>query len=160
MRPPRGTMMTPQRVRPDAVPAAHAAHLHLIPMTRALTLQRLALQRAGAQAQQAAQMGQWLLRSPFDLQAAFDLFEMAAAIGQQWQGLQAQWAADAAELGEEMAQLRRADTVSKYADQEVNLMQQTLALLASHGAATLQLMENAQNNFGWWLAQRTDPAPA
>lgn len=157
MHPPTGTMMTPQRPRPDADRLQHAASMPWIPLARTWALQRLALQRAAVQAGQAAQLGQWLLRSPLDAQAALDLADMAAAVWQQWLALQVQWAGDVAELGEEMAQLRRAETVSRYAAQELNLVQQTLALGAQQLGATLQLMENVQNNVGYWLAQRAEP---
>jgi len=44
--------------------------------------------------------------------------------------------------------------VSKYVDQELNLVQQSLGLVSNQAAATARLMENIQVNVAWWLNQR------
>jgi len=53
-----------------------------------------------------------------------------------------------------MGEIRQANTVSKYVDQEMNLVQQGLALLSSQATAAARLAENVQVNAVWLVHQR------
>lgn len=172
---PIGSMTSPTRADGAQVLAAHqrllactqydAAHqgrtpLHLLPAKRLAGLQKLAASRLHAQTQVATQMGQWALTAPFDPRGVAEVMALGMAFWQQCLGLQAQWTDGLAVLAEEAGELSEANTVSKAMVQEVNLMQQALALGTAQAGLGLQLLDNAQNNFGFWLAQRTGATAA
>lgn len=166
MNPPRARGTTPaqaqQRLLRTALPCPeHPARtpLPLLPAQRAQLLQRLVVQRLLAQCGQAAQWGQWALRAPLDPRGAAEVLSLAGAFWQQWFNLQTQWVDGLASWAEESGELHQANTVAKYVDQEVNLQQQLTALMTAQGTATLLLLENTQNNVGWWLAQRAEANP-
>jgi hypothetical protein len=140
------------RQRPERTP------LQLLPAKRAASLHKLAAQRLQAHTQMAAGLAQWALAAPFDPRRVAEATALGLAFWEQWQGLQAQWTDGLAALAEEASELREANTLSKAVAQEVNLMQQALALGSVQAALTLQLLENAQNNLGYWLARRADGA--
>jgi hypothetical protein len=129
--------------------------LPLLPAKRAAALHKLAAQRLQAHTQVATRLGQWALAAPFDPRGAAEAMALGLAFWEQWLGLQAQWTDGLAALAEEAGELREANTLSKAVAQEVNLMQQALALGSVQAGLTLQLLENAQNNLGFWLARRT-----
>lgn len=167
---PVGSMTTPSRQSADDLLAAQQrllatalwhpvarqrAPLPLLPAKRALALHKLALVRAQAQAALATRLAQWAFTAPLDPRGAAEGWALGMAFWQQWCGLQGQWAEGLAELAEETGELRDANTVSKYMEQEVNLLQQGVALGTAQVARTLQLLENAQNNLSFWLARRS-----
>jgi hypothetical protein len=55
---------------------------------------------------------------------------------------------------QETGEIRQVNTVSKYVDQEMGLVQQGFDLASNQMAATARLMENNQVNAAWWLHQR------
>ncbi|MDH4389866.1 MAG: hypothetical protein QE285_00410 [Aquabacterium sp.] len=165
-----GSMTAPSRIGPAQLAAAQQrlqacaqsdpAHpqrtpLPLLPAKRVADLHRLAAKRLQAQAQVAAQWGQWAWRAPFDPQGTAEAMALGMAFWQQWMGLQAQWTDGLAGLAEEAGDVHEANTVSKAVVQEINLVQQAMALSTAQAGLTLQLLENAQNNLGFWLARRT-----
>lgn len=172
MRPaPTGSMTAASRPRPSDLAASHQRLLAtatvqpgvpgrtpvpLLPAKRALALHKLATQRAAQQARLAWQLGQWSFASAWNPRAAAGAVAFASAFWEQWLGLQAQWEDGAAALAEEMGELREANTVSKLVEQELNLVQQAAALATAQAALTLQLLENAQNNLGYWLQRQLD----
>lgn len=132
-----------------------AAASPLAPLARGATLQQTLGRVAQRQAAQAASAATALPALAFDPQALRQAAELATAIGAQWMALQWQWIEGAASLAQEAGEMRDANTVAKYVDQEMNLVQQALALATTHLTASARLAENVQNNLAWWLSQRT-----
>lgn len=172
MRPMHGSMMDAAGSRPDDLGQAHgrlaaaalpdAAHPRrvpwpLMPMARAQAAQSMLRQVAMSRSAQAMQTATALPALAFDPQALQQMLALSGAVVQQWMSLQAQWLDGLTELGQEAGELRQANTVSKYVDQEMNLVQQSLALVSAQTTATARLMENLQVNLAWWLSQRADP---
>jgi hypothetical protein len=128
------------------------------PAARGLALQSVLTRLASSQPTQALQAGMALPGLALDPGMLREGMALAQAATKQWMGLQAQWLDGLAELAEEMGQFRQANTVSKYVDQEMNLVQQSLALVTTQATATARLAENIQNNLAWWLSQRAGAA--
>lgn len=131
--------------------------LPLLPAKRAAALHKLAAQRLQANTQLAAGLARWAVLAPFDPRGAAEAAALGMAFWQQCLGLQAQWADGLAELAEEAGELREANTLTHAVAQEVNLMQQAFALANAQAGLSLQLLENAQNNFAFWLEKRVGP---
>lgn len=144
--------------RPEDLPLAQIrlaqSPLPLVPAARAWSLQSLAGHLLVSQSTQAAQAAAALPAMALDGAAATEGAAMTHAIAKQWMSLHAQWVEGVAELAQEMGQFRHANTMSKYVDQEVNLVQQSLALVSNQATATVRLLENIQVNLAWWLSQR------
>ena len=171
MREVHGSMMDATGATPEDLPRAQAhlvaaslpdpAHpkraplpLPLVPVARGFALQSLVKQVATSQSAQAMQIGMALPGLAFDAGAAPQGLAFADAVVKQCMTLQAQWIDGLTELAEEMGQMREANTVSKYVDQEMNLVQQGLGLMSNQLTATARLMENIQFSAVWWLTQR------
>lgn len=133
-----------------------AAALPWAPMAHGLALQTTLASLAQRQSAQALQAGAALPALAFDAGAVQEGLALAAAIGQQWLTLQSAWLDGLGELAEEAAQLRRVSTVSKLVDQEMSLLQQTLALFSNQATATARLAENIQANSAYWLSQKLE----
>lgn len=130
------------------------APLQLVPVARTLTTQSLVTHLASSQSNQAWQVATALPALAFDVTAAQQALALAGAVVQQCMTLHAQWLEGLTELAQEMGEIRQVNTVSKYVDQEMNLVQQGLGLVSNQAAATARLMENIQVNVAWWLNQR------
>lgn len=172
MRNPRGLMMDATGARPEDLPRAqwhlaqaalpHPDHpkrapLPLLPAARALTLHSLMTQLATRQSARAMQ-AVTLLPALLDPRTMGEGLAFATALWQQWQSLQAQWLEGVSELAEGMGEIRHVNTVSKFADQEADLVQQSMDLITAQATATIRLVENLQVNVDWWLSQRATPA--
>lgn len=169
MRTVRGSMMDVAGSRPDDLARAlgrvvaatlpdaerpKRAPLQLVPTARALAAQSLVTHIASSQSNQALQAATALPVLAFDVAGTQEALALAGAVVQQWMTLQAQWLQGLTELAQEMGEVRQVNTVSKYVDQEMNLVQQSLGLASNQMAATARLMENIQVNVAWWLNQR------
>lgn len=169
MRTVRGSMMDAAGSRPTDL--AHAlgsvvaatlpdaqhprrAPLQLVPASRALAAQSLVAHLASSQSNQAWQAAAALPVLAFDVAGTQQALALAGAVMQQWMSLQAQWLQGLTDLAQEMGEIRQVNTVSKYVDQEMNLVQQGLDLVSNQMAATARLAENIQVNVAWWLHQR------
>jgi len=148
--------------RPQDLPVAQLelarSPLPLVPAARAWSLQSLVGHLVVNQSTQAVQATAALPALALDSTAASEGVAMAEAVCRQWMSLQAQWLEGLAELGQEMAEFRHVNTMSKYVDQEVNLVQQSVALVSTQATATVRLLENIQVNVAWWLSQRSPVA--
>ncbi|KQV83015.1 hypothetical protein [Rhizobacter sp. Root1221] len=144
--------------RPEDLPLAQLrlvqSPLPLVPAARAWSLQSLAGHLLVSQSANAAQAAAALPAMALDGTAATQGAAMTHAIAKQWMSLHALWVDGLAELAQEMGQFRHANTLSKYVDQEVNLVQQSLALVSNQATATVRLLENIQVNVAWWLSKR------
>lgn len=130
------------------------APLPMVPVARAMAAQSLFTHLASSQSTQAWQAATALPTLAFDVSGAQEALALGEAVAQQCMSLQAQWLQGLTELTQGMGEMRQVNTVSKYVDQEMNLVQQSLALVSNQAAATARLMENIQVNVGWWLSQR------
>jgi hypothetical protein len=61
------------------------------------------------------------------------------------------------QLMQERKQLKQANTLSKWFEQEYNWFANISALMASQTTNLVNLMENIQFDYGYWMAQRNDP---
>lgn len=129
-------------------------HAASAPVARGAAFQGLMAQMAGRQAAHALHAGPALPLLALDPRAWQEAMDLGQAAMQQWLALQGAWLQGLHELGGEVAQLRQANTLSKVADQEMNLLQQALALCASQFIATVRLGENIENNWAFWLSRR------
>ncbi len=131
------------------------APLPMVPAARAMAAQSLFTHLASSQSNQAWQAATALPALAFDVTGAQEALALGGAVAQQCMSLQAQWLQGLTALAQEMGEMRQVNTVSKYVDQEMNLVQQSLALVSNQAAASARLMENIQVNVAWWLSQRT-----
>jgi len=143
-----------QRLATAVLPASPNEKRAPPPVARAESLWLLLQHLASSQSAQAAETVAALPAFAFDVSAVREAWAMGEAVLNQWWSLHAQWMEGLAELGQEMGEIRQANTVSKYVDQEMNLVQQGLALLSSQATAAARLAENVQVNAVWLVHQR------
>ncbi|MBM3115829.1 hypothetical protein [Jeongeupia naejangsanensis] len=85
------------------------------------------------------------------------LFEAWALQQAVWQRLQKQgeqWWNGLATIYAERDELRRANTVSKFFEQEYNLYAQFGELVGDQFTSLLELADNIQVDYGYWIAQK------
>ena len=83
-----------------------------------------------------------------------ELYSMQLATWQRTQQLQQGWLAAWGGWMQEFADLKRANTLSEHVEQQYNLVAQFGALLKDQAADVLNLQENVQVGYGWWVAQK------
>jgi hypothetical protein len=88
-----------------------------------------------------------------------ELFAMQAAVWQRTWQLQQEWLQGWAGWLQEYADLKRANTLSEHLEQQYNLVAQVGSLLKDQAADVLNLQENIQVGYGFWVAQKA-AAPA
>jgi hypothetical protein len=71
--------------------------------------------------------------------------------------LQQGWLHGWNEWMQDYAQLKRANTLSEYAEQQFNLMAQFGALFKKQASDLLNLQENVEVGYGYWVAQKVRP---
>lgn len=175
MRAVHASMTDTAAARPDDLPKAQQrlvraavpdpthptrAPLPLLPLARGLVVQDLFKHLATSQSLQAVQVGAAWPAMALDPAVAGEAIDLARAMHRQWMSLQAQWVDGLTELAQEAGEIRHANTVSKYVDQEVNLVQQTVALVSTQATATVRLLENFQVNLAWWVNRHAQGALA
>ncbi len=119
-----------------------------------LLLAQLAMRGLGNGATSAA-----VLPLHMDAQAWQQLAAMQLAVLQRLQQQHKGWLEGMAALAREYEQVRQANTLSKFVEQEYNLVAQFGALLADQASQFAGLLENTQVDYGYWVAQ-LDQAPA
>lgn len=124
------------------------------PVARATALQALCTQLASRGSAQSLQAGLAWPNLAFDPTAWTEGLALAQAAAKHWANLHTTWVEGLNEIAAEVSELRRANTVSKFVDQEVNLVQQSFALATNQLTASVRLMENVQNNVAFWMSQR------
>ena len=125
------------------------------PVARAESLGWLLQHVMRSQSAQAIETAAALPGFAFNFTAMREAWAMGEAALDQWRLLNHQWLEGLDELRAEMGEIRQANTVSKYVDQEMNLVQQGLALLTNQATAGARLAENIQVNAIWLLRQQT-----
>jgi len=154
MRQRHAAMTDPAVARPGDLPRAQArlaaSALPMVPLARVIALGKLAQHLVATQPVQALQLTAALPALAGDPSVAQEALALAIAMTRQWVSLHAAWVDGLAEIAREMSEVREANTVSKFVDQEVNLVQQGLSLVSSQTTATIRLLENFQVNLAWW----------
>lgn len=173
MQRPAHSMMKPARGRPQDL--AHAAlrvaqavmpdpahpqraPLPLLPLARAFSLQATAHQLATNRAAQWLNLGTALPAAALDARTASEGLALASAATQAWLSWQARWLEGLTELATQMCEVRQANTLSKLVDQELDTVQQALALAGAQASAAMQLAENLNISLAWWVQQRAEAA--
>ncbi|TDF63358.1 hypothetical protein [Cupriavidus sp. L7L] len=155
-----GTMMSPHdgaltvAKNEASVPAVHRA----LAMTQPAALQR-------SQMLQTLMSG-WALRTAdtgvkslnlasfgMDVQVLTELFQLQYAIVQRLQTQQQGWMAGWTAWLQERAQVKRANTMSKLVEQELDLLARFGLLLSNQMVDLVTLQENIEVNTGYWVAQ-------
>lgn len=93
----------------------------------------------------------------FDPETWRELMALQQAVAQRCLQQQKGWLEGFAAWIHEHSQLREANTLSKYVEQEYNLVAQFGALVADQMSQYAGLLENTQVDYGYWMAQRTQP---
>jgi hypothetical protein len=162
MRKMRGSMMDAAGSRPDDLGRAQrrwlSPALPWAPLAHGWAVQNTAARVAQQQSTHALVAGAALPALAFDVNAWQEGLELAGAIGRQWLSLQSLWFEGLGEWADEAGELHRANTVSKFVDQEMNLLQQGLALVANQATASARLGENIQSNLSYWLSRKAQAA--
>jgi hypothetical protein len=76
---------------------------------------------------------------------------LGQAMAERGAGLMALWWNGLAEVGTEAAEIGEANTLTKYAEQEMNILQQSLSLVAAQWIAAAREAENIQVDLACWL---------
>ncbi|BDB28826.1 hypothetical protein Tamer19_58670 [Cupriavidus sp. TA19] len=155
----KGTMMTPRNpavsvTKAEALPAAQQA----LAMTQPAALQL-------TQTLQSLMSG-WAMRTvgtgvktvnlaPFtmDAQVLTELFQLQYAIVQRLQAQQQEWMQGWTAWLQERAQVKRANTMSKLVEQELDLFARYGLLVSNQLVDLVTLQENIEVNTGYWVAQ-------
>jgi hypothetical protein len=127
---------------PVHAPAVHAYRLQYL-------LNQLALRGLGNQMTMAC-----VLPMRTDFQTWEELFAIQAAVWQRLQQQHADWVAGCNAMVQEYSQLKRANTLSKFVEQEYNVFAQMGALMSAQAASFSGLLENLQVDMGYWVAQK------
>ncbi len=144
----------------NAVTKIHSASLSPMPLARASKLQLLlgqfAMRGVGHGAATAA-----VLPLSFDSDTWQQLMAMQQAVAQRLAQQQKGWLEGLAALAHERSRIKEANTLSKYVEQEYNLVAQFGALVADQISQYAGLLENTQVDYGYWMAQqRREPVTA
>src|SRR5205085_4383897 len=82
-----------------------------------------------------------------------ELFDMQAAIARRMQQLQQGWLAGWADWLHDYSNLGRANTMSEHTEQQYNLAAQAGALLKNQASDLLNLQENVEVGYSYWVSQ-------
>lgn len=148
---------TTRRPRPTPTAAVDAVPLQQLPhqpLLRAQHAQRLLAQLAWRGAGVHAAAAATLPWAATDLGTWHELWALQAAVAERLLQQQRDWAEGCLALLQDYAQLGRANTVAKVMDQEFDIAARFGALAKDQAAELVELLENAQVNWGWWIARR------
>jgi phenylalanine-4-hydroxylase len=141
----------PLQLRPAAqstAPVQRVQKLHLL-------LGQMATRSFGNEVASAA-----VLPLRTDAQTWHELLAIQQAVWQRLQAQQTDWLQGCSQLAREYSQLRQANTVSKFMEQEYNVAAQFGALLSNQATALIGLLENIQVDYSYWISQKLTPPEA
>ncbi|AOY01183.1 hypothetical protein [Jeongeupia sp. USM3] len=84
----------------------------------------------------------------------FEAWALQQAVWQRLQKQGEQWWSGLTAIHHESGELRRANTMSKFFEQEYNLYAQFGELVGNQFTSLFELMDNIQVDYGYWLAQK------
>ena len=90
----------------------------------------------------------------FDADTWNELVSMQLAVADRLSQQQRDWAQGVTEIVRDYSRLRLANTLSKFIEQEYNLGAQLGALMTSQVSQFVNLLENVQVDYGYWIAQK------
>jgi hypothetical protein len=93
-----------------------------------------------------------------ELNTWLELMNLQQAMAQRWMQQQMEGFNGMLTLFQERRQLKKANTLSKWFEQEYNWSANLQALIASQTTHMVSLMENIQVDYGYWVAQKTAQA--
>ncbi|MES2943558.1 MAG: hypothetical protein V4772_11885 [Pseudomonadota bacterium] len=123
------------------------------PLRHVQTIVNLSSQWAARNANNSA-ISVGLLPAALDADTWKELLAMQAAIVQRLQDQQKSWVEGINGLAHDYAQIKQANTMSKYAEQQFNLIAQFGQLVSAQATALMGLQENIQVDYGYWAAQK------
>lgn len=154
MNPTAGTMALPKTDAVPPVPALHRAIAMAQPaaVQRSTTMQTLVAEWAQRTARTGAKA---MTLAPFSLdpQVVTEWLQLQSAIAERLQSQQQVWLQGWALWLEERAQVRRANTMSKLMEQEMDLLGRFVLLLSGQMVDLVTLQENVEVNTGYWVSQ-------
>lgn len=89
-----------------------------------------------------------------------ELSMIQQAVLRRIQQQQKDWLQGCENIAQEYSQLKLANTMSKFVEQEYNIVAQFGTLVSNQAASWFSLMENIQVDYAYWISQkRADAAP-
>lgn len=85
-----------------------------------------------------------------------DLLQMQGAISERLQQQNQQWVKGVAAIVRDYARIKKANTMSKLFEQQFNVIGQWGQLLSNQTTSLVELQQNIETNFGYWLHQKFD----
>lgn len=98
-----------------------------------------------------------LVPQMMNLETWEELLQMQSAITERLQQQNEAWFKGVARLMKDYAQLKRANTMTKLFEQQFNIMGQWGQLLSVQTTNLMNLQENIEVDFGYWVAQKVHP---
>jgi hypothetical protein len=157
-------MLKPRPQRPAPLTGATAANLavHTLPAAPAAlqqasnfnTLLGEAVARSAGNSAATAAMLPLMLRPD----TGAELMELQFAVAERMQQLQQDWWQSWNDWLAEFGRLGRSSTMSEQLEQQYNITEQFTALLKSQAGDLMDLQENWQVDYGYWVAQKLDEA--
>lgn len=83
-----------------------------------------------------------------------ELSQIQQAVYRRVQQQQKDWVQGCENIAQEYSQLKLANTMSKFVEQEYNIVAQFGTLLSNQTASWLGLMENIQVDYAYWISQK------
>jgi hypothetical protein len=113
-------------------------------------------------------IGQWAKRGmehgastrsllQLDAEGWEELFAFQSAVLERFAEQQKDWLEGCAAVVQEYGELKRANTMAKFVEQEYNVVVQMGALFATQAANFVGLMESIQVDYGYWIHQKQTP---
>lgn len=95
-----------------------------------------------------------LLPHLWGIDAWHELLAIQQAVLKRCQQQQQDWVDGCAGVAQEYGQLKLANTLSKFIEQEYNVVAQFNALVVKQAASWAGLLENIQVDYAYWIAQK------
>lgn len=85
-----------------------------------------------------------------------DLLQMQSAINDRLQQQNQQWYKGVAAIVRDYGRIKKANTMSKLFEQQFNVIGQWGQLVSNQTTSLVELQQNIETNFGYWLHQKFD----
>ena len=95
-----------------------------------------------------------VLPTQMDADTLREVSMIQQAIFRRVQQQQKEWMAGCQDIMQEYSQLKLANTMSKFVEQEYNIVAQFGALVSSQTASWVGLLENIQVDYAYWISQK------
>lgn len=95
-----------------------------------------------------------MLPRMLDPQTVGELFQFQMAVAKRLQKQQQNWFKGCAVLWDEYGQIRKANTVSKFAEQQFNFVVQCSRLVSDQLTELVELQENVEVDYSFWVSDK------